>query len=55
MKLIDYKIYTGKENMRIDSDLLDKAIQEQSTEPIFRLYGWSPGVYLLVEIKKRIS
>ena len=42
MKLIDYKIYTGKENMRIDSDLLDKAIQEQSTEPIFRLYGWSP-------------
>ncbi len=28
--------------MQIDSDLLDNAIKEQSSEPIFRLYGWSP-------------
>ena len=42
MKLIDYKIYSGKENMQIDSDLLDKAIKERTTKPIFRLYGWSP-------------
>lgn len=42
MKYIKYGIYSGKENMQIDSDLLDKAIEEQQKEPIFRLYGWSP-------------
>ena len=29
--------------MQIDSDLLDNAIKNQQTEPIFRLYGWSPA------------
>jgi lipoate-protein ligase A len=29
--------------MQIDSDLLDSAIKNQVREPIFRLYGWSPG------------
>ena len=29
--------------MQIDSDLLDNAIKNQSKEPIFRLYGWSPA------------
>ena len=29
--------------MQIDSDLLDNAIRNQQTEPIFRLYGWSPA------------
>lgn len=43
MKFIPYKIYTGKENMQIDSDLLDNAIKNQSKEPVFRLYGWSPA------------
>lgn len=42
MNIIKYKIYTGEENMRIDADLLEKAIQHQSKEAIFRLYGWSP-------------
>lgn len=42
MKYIKFGTYTGKENMQIDSELLDKAIEEQSLEPIFRLYAWSP-------------
>ena len=42
MKFIDYQVYSGKENMQIDSDLLEEAILSQSKEPIFRLYGWSP-------------
>lgn len=42
MKYIKFGTYTGKENMQIDSDLLDKAIAEQEQEPTFRLYAWSP-------------
>ena len=42
MKFIPFKIYTGRENMQMDSDLLDKAIEEQQKEPTFRLYGWKP-------------
>ena len=42
MKLINYEINTGSVNMQIDSDLLDNAILNQNSEPIFRLYGWSP-------------
>lgn len=42
MKLIKYNTYTGKENMQIDSDLLDKCILAKTPEPIFRLYGWKP-------------
>lgn len=42
MNFIGYKVYTGNENMQIDSDLLDSAIENQTKEPIFRLYGWSP-------------
>ncbi len=43
MKYIDYEILTGEENMRIDSQLLDDAIEKGLKEPIFRLYGWSPA------------
>lgn len=43
MKYIEFETKTGMENMQIDSDLLDFAIVEQSTEPIFRLYAWSPA------------
>lgn len=43
MKFIPFEIKTGKENMQIDSDLLENAIKEQSKEPIFRLYGWKPA------------
>ena len=42
MKLIKYSVRTGKENMQIDSDLLESAIQKSAAEPIFRLYGWAP-------------
>jgi hypothetical protein len=41
--LIPYEVRTGAQNMQIDSDLLDMAIAQQRTEPIFRLYGWSPA------------
>ena len=34
---------TGKENMQIDSDLLDWAIENEYKDAIFRLYGWSPA------------
>lgn len=41
--LIDYKEYTGEENMRIDSDILNDAIEKQQKEPILRFYGWKPA------------
>lgn len=43
MKFVPYELKTGKENMQIDNDLLEFAIKEQLTEPIFRLYGWRPA------------
>ena len=43
MKFISYEVNSGAKNMQIDSDLLEDAIKNQSTEPIFRLYGWSPA------------
>lgn len=42
-KFIPYKVCSGEENMRIDNELLEQSIQNFSTEPIFRLYGWSPA------------
>ena len=42
MKYIKFGTYTGEKNMRIDSELLDEAIDNQTQEPIFRLYAWSP-------------
>ena len=42
MKYIKFGTYTGAENMQIDSDLLDNAIEKQIQEPIFRLYAWKP-------------
>lgn len=38
----DYKVHNGFENMAIDSELLDYAIDNNLKEPILRLYGWSP-------------
>lgn len=43
MKIIPYETRTGKENMQIDSDLLDFAIKNELKESIFRLYGWKPA------------
>ena len=42
MEYIKFGTYTGTENMQIDSDLLDKAIETQAQEPVFRLYAWKP-------------
>ena len=42
MEYIKFGTYTGARNMEIDSELLDKAIENQLTEPIFRLYAWKP-------------
>ena len=42
MEYIKFGTYTGKENMQIDSDLLENAIKKQSKEPVFRLYAWEP-------------
>lgn len=41
--------------MQIDSDLLDRAIEEQSQEPIFRLYAWSPKCVSLGRNQAEIS
>ena len=41
--------------MQIDSDLLDNAIEEQSQEPIFRLYAWSPKCVSLGRNQAEIS
>lgn len=43
MKFIPFEIKTGLENMQFDSDLLDNAIENQLSEPVFRLYGWVPA------------
>ena len=43
MLFIPYDVKSGRENMQIDSDLLENAIKNSDKEPIFRLYGWSPA------------
>lgn len=43
MKFIPYEVNTGSKNMQLDDALLDLAIKKQFTEPVFRLYGWSPA------------
>jgi len=43
MKFIEFEVNTGEKNMQIDSDLLDFAIKNKLSEPIFRLYAWSPA------------
>lgn len=43
MLFVPFEVKNGTENMQIDSDLLDNAIETQRQEPIFRLYGWSPA------------
>ena len=42
VQYIPYSENCGSENMKIDSDLLEKAINLKLEEPIFRLYGWTP-------------
>lgn len=42
MKYYGFGTYTGEENMRIDAEILDKSIETQEKEAIFRLYAWEP-------------
>lgn len=43
IKFVPYEVKSGRENMQIDSYLLEFAIQNKLDYPIFRLYGWSPA------------
>lgn len=43
MKYVEFEVNTGKKNMQIDNDLLEAAIKNRTSEPVFRLYGWSPA------------
>ncbi len=43
MQIHTFDINSGKINMDIDNNLLENAINSGLTEPIFRLYGWSPA------------
>ena len=42
MKYLGYSIHSGAENMRLDLEMLERAINENVEEPLFRLYGWAP-------------
>ena len=42
MKYLGYSIHSGAENMRLDLEMLERAINENAEEPLFRLYGWAP-------------
>lgn len=55
MKYIKFNTYNGQKNMQIDSDLLDEAIQNQTKEPTFRLYGWSPKCVSLGRNQKEFA
>ena len=43
MIFLPFEINTGAFNMQKDGDLLENAIKDKLSEPIFRLYGWSPA------------
>lgn len=55
MKYIKYEILSGEDNMRIDSELLEQSIANNSDETIFRLYGWSPKCISLGRNQKGIN
>lgn len=42
MKYLGYSIHSGAKNMRLDLEMLERAINENVEEPLFRLYGWAP-------------
>lgn len=43
MIFIPFEINNGQKNMSVDEELLNRAIKEQRTDFIFRLYGWKPA------------
>lgn len=42
MKFIPFSVNSGKNNMEIDEEILNNAINTQSKDAIFRLYAWNP-------------
>ena len=42
MKFLPFEVHTGQENMQIDYEILENAIDNKDCEPTFRLYGWKP-------------
>ena len=55
MKYIKYEILSGADNMRIDSEILEQAIANDSDETFFRLYGWSPRCISLGRNQKVVN
>ena len=43
MIFLPFEIKSGYENMQKDAELLDNAVNNKLSEPVFRLYGWSPA------------
>lgn len=43
MKYIPFEVYSGQENMDIDAQILESAINTKTQDAVFRLYGWSPA------------
>lgn len=42
-KFFEYKLDNGKNNMQIDEEILNDAINNNVKEPIIRFYGWNPA------------
>ena len=43
MIFLPFEVKSGYENMQKDAELLDNAVNNKLSEPVFRLYGWSPA------------
>ena len=43
IKILPFSFHNGHENMQIDENILEEAINSQSLAPTFRLYGWKPA------------
>lgn len=43
MKFIPFRVNSGIDNMRIDEEILNNAINSNDKDATFRLYGWKPA------------
>lgn len=55
MKYLGYSINSGFENMKIDSDILENSIKNNSNDILIRLYGWKPMCVSLGRNQKEFS
>lgn len=53
VRLIPFEYNTGENNMSIDEAILNKAIETNSKQPVFRLYGWRPACISLGRNQKK--